>query len=314
MEGLPSQPETPAEQVVVDTFESLSQGITERLACEPPDESSLRGALRDLFVLSSRTARPIAGRVIKTTEERGRRRRLGFTLTIEKANRNTETVGVAVHFTENGRHFSSGMRSILKAYDGGDYDRIVVVRDSRLAIPRSWKKGREHVCSLVSLGGLFLALDMEEQVKLLAARALLNEAASGDLFAGRRQLDWLEAGQLLLASGLLENLPIVSAIVNGSEGLTEGYDPFGVGALLPVSARAKPLDENHMMAVEQLISLLRHHKILSVQNACDYLGTDENPLSVSELNALLSTCAHKVLLVPGKAPILRYRPDDESGK
>ena len=313
--SLPKQPERPAEQVVLHTFESLTHIYTKRLATEPPDEAAIGGALRDLFVISARTTRPLAGRLIEQAEELGgRKKRLGFTVTIADKEGQSETVGVALHFTENGRHFSSRMRSLMRVIDGGDYDRIVLLRDSRLAIPRSWKKGREYVCSLVALGGLLVALNTDEQVKLLAARALLNEAASGSLFAGRRQLDWLNAGTLLLASGLLENLPTVAAIVNGSNVLPDGYDPFGVGTRLSLSPKTKHLDENHLKAVEQLVSLLRHHKILSVQNACSQLGTDENPLSISELNTLLSTCAHKVLLVPGKAPILRYRPDNEADK
>ncbi len=305
-----AQPVVSAEQTIVDVFEKLCQVFRKRMEKEPPDEASVKGALRDLFVLSARTARPLAGRVIKIADERGRGPQC-LSLTIEGEEEKTESVGLAVHFTENGRRFTSGMRSIMRIVDGGDYDRLVVLRDFRLAIPRTWKKGREYVASLVTLGGLFFALDEEEQVKLLATRALLNEAASGDLFAGSRQLDWLEAGTLLLASGLLEKMAVLTTIVLGAQVLSEAYDPFATGALLPSSVRSRPLDEDHKRAVDQLISLLRHHKILSVQNACTQLGTDENPLSVNELNTLLATCAHKVLLVQGKAPVLRYRPDDE---
>jgi hypothetical protein len=67
-------------------------------------------------------------------------------------------------------------------------------------------------------------------------------------------------------------------------------------------------------AVRSLVALLHRHKVLSVTNACELLGTTEEPLSVAEFNAILATCAHDVLLKPGKNPTLALRTPDDHAK
>lgn len=75
------------------------------------------------------------------------------------------------------------------------------------------------------------------------------------------------------------------------------------------------MDETtHGEAVRTLVALLHRHKVLSVSNACELLGTTEEPLSVAELNAILATCAHDVLLEPGKNPTLALRNRDDEAK
>ena len=68
------------------------------------------------------------------------------------------------------------------------------------------------------------------------------------------------------------------------------------------------------LAVRTLMDLLRRHKMLSVSNACELLGTTEEPLSVAELNAILATCAHDILLKPGTNPTLALRNRDDETK
>ena len=61
----------------------------------------------------------------------------------------------------------------------------------------------------------------------------------------------------------------------------------------------------------RLIELLRVHRVLSIERACELLGTPERPISVAHLNEILATCAHEVLLVGGDVPVLRRREDGD---
>ena len=269
-----------------------------------------------MFSAARETGHPICGAVIASSSTGGPPHDPDIRLLLQGPKGGqplTTSVGISILFTGNGRRFASAMRHLLGIVESGAFDRLVVLRDVSLPVHGTWVKGREYAVSFLRKGGGMVAIDREQRARLWACRSVLAEAASGDLFAGDCRIERLEAAAILSRSGILGGAPVAALLGLVPDGEAP-RDPFGLltsEASQSAGDSSAAIDPGRSDAVNRLVDLLRRHKIVSVRHACELLGTDDRPVSAAELNALLATCAHRVLLIDGKPPILRYRPDDD---
>lgn len=169
-----------------DVRRALQSRVSRYLAsppATPPDGAELARTLRLLLETYQRAGRVLGGFTVHgVTSEPGpvQGRPALFTAELERDGRPAR-VGVAVVDTENGRSFAAQMEALLRRVREGRWHRAIVLRDHRLEVPPTWKRGLDHLRDLTSGLGAFVACDTESLAYFEAIRSLLADASSGDV-------------------------------------------------------------------------------------------------------------------------------------
>jgi hypothetical protein len=130
-------------------------------------------------------------------------------------------VAVSVCHAESMTSLAARLRRLRTVAGARDVDRLVVLRDQRLPITAGARRTREYLDELRSRSAALVRPTAEAYAALAAIRALLAEAAAGDLSAGGEPVapeqlkTWLAAHLPQVVRDLYEQ-------VTGAEGVPEG--------------------------------------------------------------------------------------------
>jgi hypothetical protein len=148
-----------------------------------PAEKSLQGMLDQRVSRKApadteavlRNSIPLLARSAKLTQSTaGNRSPLDFLI-------NDGKVAVVIINQANGLSLANHVRKISEAWKPEPNQKLLLLRDARLPIPRNAKRTKERLADLEKQGGHVVTVSQEAVEALAALRRLLSDAESGDL-------------------------------------------------------------------------------------------------------------------------------------
>lgn len=169
-------------------------------------------------------------------------------------------IGVAICHAENLTSLAARLKKLQSLAASGRFERLVLIRDSRLVIKKTAKATQERLDALQKSGNTWLRPPAEAYAAIAAARKLLADAAAGDLCVDGKDVSpedlkaWL-AGRLknTRAAELLSELE--STQIAPANDIVERVQELLDGRwLLPASAVAADLGCDEVELVRQLMT------------------------------------------------------------
>jgi hypothetical protein len=167
---------------------------------------------------------------------------------------------VSVCHAMNMTSLAARLRQVTAALDQGSVRRAIVVRDARLAVSRTAIRTKERLDHLKDRGDMFIRPPAAAYAAIAAARALLAEAAAGDLTGAGQMISADEVRQWLMAErpsdafDLLEEIdgPTIPYAVENSAGLESICEALNGPCLLTLEELAHRLGQPEAEVAAQI--------------------------------------------------------------